>query len=286
MESLTESFGRVRVVLVEPTYDGNLGKVARAMANFGLSKLWLVGGRADPRSEEARWYSRVEAEPILDAVTRTKTLEQAIEGCRDVIGSSRRLGKKRTACGTVSDVLADAAPWSAPWDTALVFGREAHGLSTEELDCCRKLMWIPTDPACPSMNLSQAVGLVGYVLAELARDDRGEERLEAGPPPASSEVLEAMYEHARRVWTRIGYLHVQNPDAILRRWRRILGRAELTEYDVRVVRALVHQTEWVAGIAGIPEGGPPDAPPGLFDKHAGQRARDAERAAADEDPPQ
>ncbi|UCF68429.1 MAG: hypothetical protein JSV80_03795, partial [Acidobacteriota bacterium] len=181
--------------------------------------------------------------------------------------SSRRLGKKRGPAIGPEQLFADTTPWKAPWQTALVFGREAHGLSTEEIDRCQRILWIPSDPAGPSLNLAHAVSVVGYVLARMTRED-----LELQPPPiqlapAPQAETEAMYQHARRVWLRIGYLHAQNPDAILRRWRQLLSRTLLTEYDVRVVRALLHQTEWVAKVAGIPPGGPPDAPPGLFDKH-------------------
>jgi tRNA/rRNA methyltransferase len=276
VESLASRLSRVRVVLVEPTYDGNLGKVARAMCNFGLTRLVLVGGDADPKSDEARWYARAEGEPLLESALRVESRQTALDGCRMTIGTSRRLGRKRGEARQPEDVLGETAPWRAEWDTAIVFGREAHGLSTGELDLCQRLLWIPTDPACPSLNLSHAVSIVGYVVAKLAREDLDAGATPLSAEPAAAELLEAMYQHARRVWLRIGYLHHQNPDAILRRWRQIFARTLLTEYDVRVVRALVHQTDWVAGVAGIPPGGPPEAPPGFFDKHREwESARDA-----------
>ncbi len=51
MSVLTDALARVRVVLVEPEYNGNLGQVARAMRNFGLGRLDIVGGKADPDSD-------------------------------------------------------------------------------------------------------------------------------------------------------------------------------------------------------------------------------------------
>ncbi|NJN64660.1 MAG: hypothetical protein HC882_07115 [Acidobacteria bacterium] len=160
-----------------------------------------------------------------------------------------------------------ARPWQRAWETALVFGREAHGLFTEELDLCDELLWIPSDPACPSLNLSHAVSVVAYSLASAARAATHPPFPIEESEPATSLELEAMYQHVRRVWVRIGYLHYQNPDAILRRWRKIFGRAKLTAYDVSIVRALAHQIDWLARVASIPPGGPKDAPPGLFDKH-------------------
>jgi tRNA/rRNA methyltransferase len=271
MESLTDSLSRIRIVVVEPTYDGNLGQLARAMSNFGLSRLVLVGGDADPRSDEARWYARAEASDVLDHVRRVDTLLEAIDGCRTVIGTSRRLGKKRGPAKTPEKLFESLRPWRREWSSAIVFGREAHGLSTDELDLCQHLMWIPSDPEHPSLNLAHSIAVIGYVLSRVARADVGDEPEEEPFVPADQLSIESMFQHARRVWLRIGYLHYQNPDAILRRWRRIFARSGLDEKDIRVVRAALHQTEWVAKVAGIPPGGPQDAPEGMFDKHGAYR---------------
>jgi tRNA/rRNA methyltransferase len=271
MEPLSETLERIRIVVVEPTYDGNLGQLVRAMSNFGLTRLVLVAGSADPDSDEARWYARSEAAHVLDGVRRVPTLLDGIEGCRTVIGTSRRLGKKRGPAQTPEDLFATLRPWSLEWPTAIVFGREAHGLSTDELDLCQHLMWIPSDPEHPSLNLAHAVAVVGYALSRAARTDLGDEPEREPFEPADPRSIEAMFQHARRVWLRIGYLHHQNPDAILRRWRRIFARSGLDERDIRVIRAVLHQTEWVAKVAGIPPGGPEDAPEGMFDKHGAYR---------------
>ncbi|GAB4223707.1 MAG: tRNA (cytosine(32)/uridine(32)-2'-O)-methyltransferase TrmJ [Acidobacteriota bacterium] len=271
--SLEHELRRIRVVLVEPTYSGNLGQVARAMRNFGLTSLWLAGGRADPDADEARWYAREEGGLVLDRARRVDSFDEAVRGCRTVIGTSRRLGRRRGPAHPPEVLWRALAPWARPWETALVFGREAHGLSTPELDRCTDLLWVPTDPACPSLNLAHAVAVVGYTLASAARDALGRTPEVAIAEPAPHEEVQAMFDHARRVWLRIGYLHYQNPDAILRHWRKIFGRARLTEHEVRIVRALLHQTDWVAGRAGLPEGGAREAPE-LFDKHAPPEADD------------
>ena len=132
---------------------------------------------------------------------------------------------------------------------------------------CSDLLWIPSDPGCPSLNLSHSVSVIGYTLAMATRAALGAEPVIEQFVPATHDELQGMFDHARRVWLRIGYLHYQNPDAILRSWRKIFGRTRLSEYEVRVVRSLVHQTDWVARVAGIPPGGVLDAPEGLFDKH-------------------
>ncbi len=267
MESLVERFGVIRVVLVEPSYNGNLGQVARAMSNFGLRRLALVRGAADPDSDEARWFARDEAADILDRAERFETLDAAVASARSVIGTSRRMGRKRGTGMLPEELFSQLAPWNQVYETALVFGPEASGLSTAQIDRCQRTIWIPSDPAHPSLNLAHAVAVTGYALARCARQESGAPPSRELPEPADRETIEAMFQHARRVWVRIGYLNVQNPDAILRSWRRLFARTELSEHEVRIVRSLVHQMEWVAKVAGIPPGGPDEADPELFDKH-------------------
>lgn len=269
--SQPERYPRLRIVLVEPRYDGNLGQIARAMRNFGLSRLRLVGGDADPEADEARWFARAEGAQILAGAERFATLEAAIADCQIVVGTSRRLGRDRGEPQPPETLLAQLAPWESRCELAILFGREAHGLFTDELDLCQHLVTIPSDDAAPSLNLSHAVSVIGYVLYRLSAAAGLPGELPPAEPRelATHEQLEGMYQHLRRVWVRIGYLNAQNPDAILRRWRRILGEVPLTVHDVNVIRALAHQTDWVARKAEIPEEGPPAAPH-LFNKHVAE----------------
>jgi len=286
MSGLSDTLARIRVVLVEPRYDGNLGQIARAMLNFGLTRMWIAGGPADPKSPEARWYARAEGSSVLDRAVKVETFDQAIHGCDLVVGTSRRMGKGRGPADLPGPLFEELAPWRRPGETALVFGREAHGLFTHETDRCQRVVAIPSDPECPSLNVSHAVAVVGYTLSLAAHADLGRSLpREAEPEPAASaEELEAMYRHMREVWQRIGYLKDQNPDAVLRRWRRIFGRTLLASWEVAIIRGLLHQTDWVASLAGIPVGGLKDADPALLDKHRPRETVPAGRGARRRDP--
>ena len=117
-----------RIVLVNPSHPGNIGAVARAMKTMGLSNLFLVEPEDFP-SEEA--FSRsCGANDVLENATVCRSVEEAIEGCGLVIGTSARNRKiprpmlnPRTCAETVAE---KALP------TALLFGRERTGLTNEE----------------------------------------------------------------------------------------------------------------------------------------------------------
>jgi tRNA/rRNA methyltransferase len=92
------------------------------------------------------------------------------------------------------------------------------------------------------MNLAQAVSLCLYETAKGSFDQtaKGE-----GQQLASGEMLDSMYQHMRKTLLNIGYLHPQNPDHILHAFRRIFGRALLYDRDVRIIRGMFRQVDWV-----------------------------------------
>ena len=83
-----ELLDRIRIVLVEPTHPGNIGSVARAMKNMGLSRLELVAPRSFPGPEATARAAN--ATDILDGATVHRALDPALEGATLIIGTSAR----------------------------------------------------------------------------------------------------------------------------------------------------------------------------------------------------
>lgn len=154
----------IRILLVRPLYAGNVGSVARVMKNLGFQRLGIVSDR-DPRTEPEAFWMAHGAEDVLEGASIYDGLEEALESVKLVIGTTSRSGARWKGAlepeGLV-DMLATG------WDrrpTALLFGPEDRGLAVRELSGCRWVVRIPTREDCPSMNLSQAVGLTCYILA-------------------------------------------------------------------------------------------------------------------------
>ena len=157
----------MRVVLVEPQHPGNIGAVARAMANFGLKDLAMVKG-CDLADES---YARSKSgRPILENSKRFETIEEAIAECDIAIGTSgiRPEGDKRwfrapQDVKKINEIIAERE------NPALLFGRENHGLYREELALCEATITIPTNSEYPILNLSHAVAIVLY---EIKRSEK------------------------------------------------------------------------------------------------------------------
>jgi tRNA/rRNA methyltransferase len=230
------SLDRIRIVLVRPREAQNVGAVARAMKNMGLGRLVVVDA---PDLDEARAATlAVHAGDVLAARTHVAALPAALAGCGLVVGTSGRATAARddeTTPRTLASVMVAAA---ASNDVALVFGPEDHGLALEELKLCQRVLTIPTSDAYGSLNLAQAVLVCAYELWT------------AAAPVAEARGL-APHERLELLWTKleaglaaVSFLHGDEAPAMMRRLRRILGRAALDDDDVQILLGVARQMSW------------------------------------------
>jgi len=238
---------RVRFVLVEPSHPGNVGAAARAMKNLGFGRLVLVAPHCDPDGVEARRMA-VDASDVLGDARVHDDLDAALAGTATVVGTSRRTGRQRRPHWRLDELGPEIARFADAGELAFVFGRESHGLSDTELDRCTHLAHFPSGEAYPSFNLAQSVLLTAYE-ARLAL--AGAAASEPLPPAAEHGEREAMYAHLEAALRSIGFLSGQTAEPMMRRLRRLLGRAGLGADDARMLRGIARQVLWAAGRAGL-----------------------------------
>ncbi len=228
------------VVLVESQGPRNIGSVCRAMKNFGLRDLRLVNPQTDHLSHGARQMA-VKATDLLEDARIYSSLEDALHDCVTAFGTTRRFGKYREDMLLPDEAAAMALPLSVDEPVALVFGREDSGLHTAELDLCQRFVTIPTDEALPSMNLAPAVALCLYEL----RKAQGKIQIAGNGTKVLAGVknMEKMYDHMEDSLMSCGFLNPQNPDHIMRAFRRIFARAGLDEREVRILHGLWSQID-------------------------------------------
>ncbi|HEY1406983.1 MAG TPA: RNA methyltransferase [Spirochaetota bacterium] len=149
---------RIRVVIIEPTAPGNIGSIARAMANFSLSRLILVRPREIDYGMAKEFACN--GGDVIDTIEIVDTLEAAISGVSCVVGTTRRARDNES---TLPARRAGKIIAENPGECALLFGRERSGLSKEEKFRCTFLSHIDTvDGAAGSLNISHAASLFFY----------------------------------------------------------------------------------------------------------------------------
>jgi TrmH family RNA methyltransferase len=226
----------IRIVLVGTTHPGNIGAVARAMKNMGLSDLALVNPKHFPHDEATARASG--AADILERATVVDTLAEALTDCVYVAGASARSRTINWPCMGPRDCAERMIQESSHGKVAAVFGPEKTGLHNDDLDLCHTLLTIPTDPGFSSLNLAMAVQVLTYELRVASMLDEGPV-FDVGAPPATSEEMEHFYEHLEKVLTDIEFLDPDNPRHLMRRMRRLFIRARPDKNEVNILRGVL-----------------------------------------------
>ena len=224
------------VVLVRPREEGNVGAVARAMANMGLRDLVLVEP-APPISGVARGFG-VGGWHVLDQVRRTASLGEAVAPFRRLVGTSsvrhRALRRSRVVVPRELPAVLAQDPPGTP--TALVFGPEDKGLARDEIDRCHLVVTVPCDPRHPTLNLAHAVLVVAYELRLTSAV-----ATPAVAAPATAAETEALLETAAVVLHRIGFDHPPIHAGLVRDLRRLLARSGASSLETRILRRLLNR---------------------------------------------
>lgn len=236
----------IRIVLVNTTHPGNIGGVARAMKNMGLSRLYLVAPEKFP-DEQATWRA-ASAGDLLDSAVTTASVEEAIADCQFVVGTSARERRIPWPLLDPRQCAARIGALSAREQVAIVFGREDRGLTNDELQLCNLHLNIPTAEAYSSLNLAMAVQIVCYELRML-------QVLPDLPVNADQhwdtafctvENLERFYLHLEQTLTDIEFLDPAAPRQLMARLRRLYGRVRLDEMELNILRGILTETQkWV-----------------------------------------
>jgi tRNA/rRNA methyltransferase len=150
------------IILVEPQLGENIGAAARAMANFGLSRLRLVAPRQSWPNDKARVMA-AGADAILNSAELYGSLPAAIADCTFVLAATARAHDQAKPVVGAAEAAALIAPRVASGETvAVVFGRERNGLENNEIALADRILTLPVNPAFASLNLGQAVVVVAY----------------------------------------------------------------------------------------------------------------------------
>ena len=240
------------IVVVEPQGSLNVGAIARVMKNMGFGQLVLVNPQCDCFGEEAQRMA-VHAKDILAQAKVVDSLAIALANCQRVIATT---AQERTLQSPL-ETPRQALPWLlAPnVPSALVFGREDHGLSNEELNQAHRFVKIPVDPQYPSLNLSQAVAVCAYELhqASLAPSPPVFSSPEAvnltatkQRPLASAASLAGYYQHLEKTLLDIQVLYPHTAAARMAKLRRIYQRSGLREDEVALLRGILGQVDWLS----------------------------------------
>ena len=245
------------VILVEPQLGENIGTAARAMANFGLGELRLVRPR-DGWPSEAADNAASGALFVTRQAQLFDTLEQAVGDLAYIYATTARARDMLKPVVTPETAARQIRQRAASTNEAsgrsgLLFGRERWGLNNDEVALADAICMAPVNPDFASINIAQAVLLLGYEwfkqapLASLGRvtpDDgiegEGMGKAQKNTRPATKKELLGFFEHLESALDRSGFLWPpEKRPNMVRNLRNMFHRLQATEQDIKTLRGIV-----------------------------------------------
>jgi len=233
--------GGPAVVLIEPQLGENIGMVARAMLNCGLTRLRLVRPR-EPWPNAKAAASASGADQVLENARLYSSTTEAIADFSRVYATTARARDMTKRVVTPEQA---AAEWRGRGEAGtadgILFGKEAKGLHNDDVALADAIISIPLNPAFSSLNLAMAVLLVGYewyragttmpaTVVTMPKETR----------PATKTELGGLFEHLEAELDACGFLRVKEKRPnMVRSLRNMLGRAGLSEQEVRTLRGVI-----------------------------------------------
>lgn len=228
------------VVLVEPQLGENIGMAARAMGNFGLTRLRIVNPRDGWPNVHAR-RAASGADHILDRVELFDTVQQAVADCTLLFATTARAHDQAKPV-----VAPDAAAREIAGDiagggtVAILFGRERYGLQNEEVALADRIITFPVNPAFASLNLAQAVLLIGYEWFKLATSNALPFAMPERSEHASQHQMQTFFDNLVRELDAVEFLRpAEKRDTMLVNLRNIFTRMEPTKQDMHTLHGVV-----------------------------------------------
>ena len=242
------------VVLVEPQLGENIGAAARVMANFGLSRLRLVAPRQAWPNPKASMMA-AGADRVLDAAQLFDTAAAAIADCAFVLATTARAHDQAKPVVGPEAAARELAPRVAAGETvAIMFGRERIGLLNEEVALADRIVTFPVNPAFASLNLAQAVAIMGYEWFKLAANGTLPFVMPRKSGSAPKEQLEAFFAGVEQELERVEFFRpAEKRDTMLINLRNIFTRMQPTQQDIQTLHGVI--TAIAEGRKGPARGG-------------------------------
>lgn len=228
------------VILVHPQMAENMGMAARAMMNCGLTALRLVCPREDHLSEKALRASSG-AEEILQSAKVFASTREAVADLNAVYATTARRRNQVKMIYTAQKVTEPVNQLlKEGGKCGLMFGPERTGLENDDISLANAIIEIPLNPKHCSLNLSQAVLLVGYEWYKTQINALDEQFETNGTQIANREQLAKFFEFLENNLNDFKNLQDQEKrPTLLRNLHNIFTRTNITQQELNTLYGII-----------------------------------------------
>lgn len=226
----------IKLVLVGIKNPGNLGAIARVMRNFGLKDLILINPECNPTDEEALYRAK-HAKSILQKSKITDF--NHLNKFDFVIGTTSKVGSDYNIPRVPITPEQFALTINRMAKTAILIGRENHGLTNKELKLCDFIVTIPTSKEYPAMNISHAVAVLLYELFKSSKKSKLGDTI----IPMSKKDKEIILKKVDNILNKMYFATEQKRETQRKVWKRLITKAMLTKREAFALLGFLRKLE-------------------------------------------
>ncbi len=216
----------IRLILVSPKYQLNVGYIARIAKNFGVEQLYFVKPRANIHGNNSTMYSK-HAKELLDTAIIYNTFKEAADNCDVLLGTSGifrnniRFGSIYTPRAALKKIKKEYREDSV---IGIAIGRDDTGLSIEELELCDLLVHIDANPEYPILNISHSIAVLLYEFkqGEFSKKEKGLD------VPEKLEIEKLLFSFNNLIKNK----KIRDKKAVERVFRKMLRKAQLDRHEL------------------------------------------------------
>ncbi|TBR42169.1 tRNA (cytosine(32)/uridine(32)-2'-O)-methyltransferase TrmJ [Marinomonas agarivorans] len=233
----------IRIVLINTFHPGNVGAIARAMKNMGLTNLYLVEPNDYPSSEATSRAAG--AIDVLEQATIVNNFADAIEDCNLIIGTSARHRTFQLPIMNARECAQTVVKECQSHPIAIVFGRETTGLLNEEIAECNRQVYIDANDDYPVLNISQAVQIIAYEIwmeqKQIQKNEQAQKldsNLEVAEYPRKAE-MDLFYQHLEETLYDIDFIIKNHQGKVLEKLQRFFNKARPEKSELGMLRGIL-----------------------------------------------
>lgn len=221
----------IQIALLEPEHEGNIGAIARAMANFDLENLVLINSKVDHLGQESRNRAK-HAQNILKKAKILKSIKSVRTDY--LIGTTAKLGRDYNIPRAAVNVEQLASKVNTKKKVTILFGREGQGLSNDEIKICDFVVTIPASKKYPTLNVSQAATILFYELFK-----RKKETSVSHITHASGTELKQINKMFIKVFNQLNFATKEKKETQNKTWKKIIAKSFMTKREAYAVMGLL-----------------------------------------------
>ncbi len=222
----------IKLILVEPKYQINLGSIARVAKNFGIKRLYIVKPRANITGHRAIMFSK-HARSYLENAKIYRSFKEATKDCDVLVGTTGIWRKGKANFGNIYKVqdvfLRIRKIKKKNLKIGLVIGRDDTGLSPQELEECDFIAYIGSNPDYPVLNISHAIAVLLYIFTQY---DFVEEYKGRFGNESNEDEINTLFKLFEK---RITGKNIRDNKAISRVFRRVIRISQPKREEIRAL---------------------------------------------------